>query len=103
MLNSTDTALYVPTVTEKIQRRRYQMLVHSYLYYQKNETIIDDHTFDRWANDLVELQKDYPEESEEAQYYAEFKNFDGSSGYDLPYAQPNIQTIGDRLLRGRNM
>ena len=91
----------VQTVTEKIKQRRYQMLVHSYLYYQLGDTVIDDYTFDRWAKELVQLQERYPNESKEADYYEEFKDFDGSSGFDLPYNMPNIQITSRLLLKNR--
>jgi hypothetical protein len=90
--------MYQPTITELINRRRMQMLVHSYLYYQLGESIISDYDFDYWAKELVDLQRDYPEESKQVRYYEEFKDFDGSSGFDLPYSMPNIQKIGNRLL-----
>lgn len=94
--------MYTQTIQEKIQQRRYQMLVHSYLYYQLGENIISDYQFDMWAKELAELQKEYPAESKKARYYEDFKDFDGSSGFDLPYSMPNIQAIGDRLLRQHN-
>ena len=90
---------YVQTITEKIQQRRYQMLVHSYIYYRLNDSVVSDHDFDRWAKELVELQELYPEESKQAPYYEDFIDFDGSSGYDLPYHYPNIREIAHRLLR----
>lgn len=74
------------------------MLVHSYLYYQLGENLISDYDFDYWAKELVDLQEQYPEESKKARYYEEFKDFDGSSGFDLPYSMPNIQKIGNNLL-----
>ena len=89
---------YTQTITEKIQQRRYQMLVHSYLYYELGENIISDYDFDYWAKELVDLQEQYPEESKQARYYEEFKNFDGSSGFDLPYLYENIQKRGNQLL-----
>lgn len=82
----------------KIRQRRRQVLVHSFLYYQLNTNIIDDHTFDRFCNELVELQERYPEESKQVEYYDGFKGFDGSSGYDLPYGDPSIQNAGYHLL-----
>lgn len=93
--------MYIQIITEKIQQRRYQILVHSYMYYQLGQNIVSDHQFDIWAKGLVELQKVYPEESRKARYHDEFEDFDGSSGFDLPYSMPNIQAIGDRLLRNR--
>lgn len=90
--------IQIQTITEKIQQRRYQMLVHSYLYYQLNTGIVTDQDFDGWARELVELQENYPEESRKARYYEEFKDFDGSSGFDLPYNMPNIKVTAERLL-----
>lgn len=89
---------YQQTITEKIQQRRYQMLVHSFLYYELGENIIDDYTFDLWAKELVDLQAAYPEESKAARYYEEFIDFDGSSGFDLPYNYINIQRRANQLL-----
>jgi hypothetical protein len=86
------------TARELINRRRHQILVHSYLYYQLGENIIDDYTFDIWSKELVDLQAQYPNESMAVKYYEAFKDFDGSSGFDLPYSMPNIQKTGDRLL-----
>ncbi|OMI07677.1 hypothetical protein BVL54_19830 [Bacillus paralicheniformis] len=85
-------------VKELIYRRRRQILVHSFLYYQLNTNVIDDHKFDRWSRELAELQDKYPEESKAAGYYEGFKDFDGSSGYDLPYATPEIQNAGYSVL-----
>lgn len=87
------------TITEKIQQRRYQMLIHSFIYYQLGDNLVSDHDFDRWAKELVELQEKYPEESRKARYYGEFMSFDGSSGFDLPYHYPEIQSIAYKLLR----
>ena len=89
---------YKPTTTELIQRRRYQILVHSYLYYDLGETIISDYDFDIWSKELVDLQAQYPKESKDAKYYEEFIGFDGSSGFDLPYNYINIQKTGNKLL-----
>ena len=86
---------------ELINRRERQILVHSFLYYQLNENIISDHTFDAWSKELVELKEKYPEELVESAYAKEFDDFDGSSGFDLPYYCPNIQAVGFRLLKYR--
>lgn len=85
-------------IIELINRRKRQILVHSFLYYQMNTNIISDHTFDKWSSELAMLLLKYPEESKQTVYYDEFKEFDGSSGYDLPYYYPNIQQIGLSLL-----
>lgn len=85
-------------IREVIKQRRRQILVHSFLYYQLNENVISDHQFDKFCNDLVDLQMKFPKESKEVEYYDAFKDFDGSSGYDLPYSDPDIQNAGLHLL-----
>lgn len=87
------------TIEEKIQQRRQQILVHSFLYYQLNTNIVSDHDYDRWSKELADLQREYPEESKRARYYEAFKGFDGSSGFDLPYTDPKIQAIAHQVLR----
>jgi NAD-dependent DNA ligase adenylation domain len=81
-----------------IRQRRRQILVHSFLYYQLDTSIITDHKFDAFCNELVDLQKKYPEESKAVEYYDDFKDFDGSSGYDLPFATPDVQNAGYHIL-----
>lgn len=71
-------------IIEKITRRRWQILIHSVIYYQLNDNLISDYIYDMWSKELAELQIKYPDKSKEADLYNEFKNFDGSSGYDLP-------------------
>ncbi|MBA9027550.1 DNA ligase LigA-related protein [Peribacillus huizhouensis] len=85
-------------ITELIARRRRQILSHSFLYYQMNESIVSDSEFDEWSKELAELQTKHPAESDEAVYAKGFEGFDGASGYDLPYYYPEIQTIGYRIL-----
>ena len=84
---------------ERIQQRRRQILVHSYLYYHLDTTIIEDSKFDYFSNDLVDLQGKYPELSREVPFYEEFKDFDGSSGFYLKYNQPVIVNAANRLLQ----
>jgi NAD-dependent DNA ligase adenylation domain len=84
---------------ELMNRRQRQILVHSFLYYQLNENIISDHTFDLWSKELAELIKNYPDTFKQSVYYEGFKEFDGSSGYDLPYSIPDIQNTGYKLLK----
>ena len=86
------------TIKEKIKQRRLQILVHSYIYYELNDNIISDNTWNRWAHELVELQKKYSEEAKSTQYYEEFKNFDGSTGMDLAYLNDFIVNRAKYLL-----
>lgn len=70
-------------VLELINRRRRQILVHSYLYYELSTNIISDTTFDAWCKELVQLQSNYPKESEKAVFADVFRDWTGFSGYDL--------------------
>ena len=71
-----------------IHRRRQQILVHSVLYYRMNENLIDDTTWSRWALQLEDLQNKYPKISEKVPLNEEFRNFDHSTGSDLPLDNP---------------
>ncbi len=80
------------TIQEKIKQRRRQMLVHSYLYYEKNENIVSDSKWSQWAMELVQLQKGYPKEASEVEFAEMFKDWDGNSGAGLSYPISIINT-----------
>ena len=71
-------------IAEKIQQRRYQMLIHSCLYYHLNQNIISDKQWDEWARELRDLQNKYPDISSKVTLYEEFKDWDASTGAFLP-------------------
>lgn len=69
------------TIEEKIKQRRTQMLIHSYLYYELDDIIVDDDTWQKWANELKDLQK----KTKKIGFYdREFKDWNGDSGAFLP-------------------
>lgn len=74
-------------IAEKIQQRRYQLLIHSCIYYHLNQNIISDAKWDEWARELVNLQKKYPEIAEKVRLSAEFKDWDASTGAFLPITE----------------
>jgi hypothetical protein len=84
---------------ELINRRQQQILVHSYLYYQLDTNLISDFTYDMWCKELAQLKITHPEEFSRSLHADGFKDFDGSSGFDLPFATPKIQAIGNALIR----
>lgn len=75
-------------IAEKIQQRRYQLLIHSCIYYELNQNIISDKKWDEWARELRDLQKTYPEVSEKVTLYEAFKDWDASTGAFLPIKEP---------------
>lgn len=74
-------------IIRKITRRRRQLMVHSAIYYRLGTSLIEDSTFDKWAYELADMQKQYPQESLKADLYDDFKDWDGTTGYNLNYTQ----------------
>lgn len=82
-----------PRVVEAIARRRRQMLVHSCLYYKLDESVIDDHTWTHWAQQLAKLQSKYGHRI--GFYDAVFADWDGSTGHHLP-ADADVMRVARR-------
>lgn len=85
-------------IRELILRRRRQILVHSVIYYRYNENLISDYTWTKWAVELEELQKKYQKEAESTQLNTEFKDFNHSTGYNLPLEDPWANCIARWLM-----
>lgn len=76
---------YVQTTPERINQLRRMLVIHSALYYVFDTPILTDKEFDTFAYELVKLQKENPKISKSVKYeYEAFKDFDGSTGFDLP-------------------
>jgi len=71
------------TLQEKIKQRRSQMLVHSYLYYHLDTEIISDTLWQKWAEELTELQK-LNNHAKIGMYDEAFQDWDGTTGMHLP-------------------
>ena len=82
---------FQPTIKEKIRQRRSQMLVHSYLYYIEDTPIISDDTWQRWANELVELQRENPFDCNIDFFDKEFSDWTGDTGFHLPLKNPKVK------------
>lgn len=82
---------------ELINRREKQILVHSILYYQFNESIWHDRLYDRVALELYKLMNDYPEEFKQSELYDIFKDFDPATGHDFPMTLEPYCTIANSL------
>lgn len=93
---------YTDPIAAKIQQRRYQMLVHSLLYYACDINLISDHQWQAWAQDLVRLQDENPDIASRVIFAEAFKGFDGSTGYHLPYGDEQVVNIAYRLLNRKN-
>lgn len=75
-----------------INRRERQLLVHSYIYYELNDSIISDSKWSEWGIELVHLRETYPDIYNQSVYPEAFRNFDASTGFDLIgwYTRPEI-------------
>lgn len=93
---------YDNPVAAKIQQRRYQILVHSLLYYELDMNIVDDSKWSEWAMDLVKLQKENPDIASRVIFAEAFKNFNGSTGHHLPYCDEQIVNIAYHLIKDLN-
>jgi hypothetical protein len=82
---------------ELINRRRRQMHVHSVLYYHMNTSIIDDHTFDKWAVELASLQRDFPQFKHKGYMPGIFENWTGDTGMHLPITDA-VYSLAEHLL-----
>lgn len=60
------------------------MVIHSAIYYVLNDNILTDNEWATKAKELVRLQEQYPEVASQVVYAEEFKDFDGSTGFNLP-------------------
>ena len=75
-------------IPKLIVKRRRQLLVHSIIYYEMNDSMISDAMWTKWAIELENLQKKYPEIAKHCLYAKEFEGFDHSTGYHLPLNDP---------------
>ena len=89
---------YDNPLAAKIQQRRYQILVHSLLYYDLDVSLVSDVQWAEWAKELVQLQNSNPDISSRVIFAEAFKNFDASTGFNLPYRDAQIVNIAYRLL-----
>lgn len=85
-------------IASKIQQRRLQMLVHSYIYYKLDENIISDHAFNYWGHELANLQNKYPEIASRVCYAEAFKDWTGDTGAFLPLDDPWVINKAYQLL-----
>lgn len=89
-------------IAEKIQRRRYQLLVHSCIYYVYDDSVISDVVWSNWAKELQHLQSQYPQIAKEVALHEYFEDWDGSSGAFLPVDLSWVMEKAKTLLRIKN-
>lgn len=82
---------------EELHRYQRQFLVHSFLYYKCDESIISDHEYDACCKRLVEAMKS--DIAPQSEFYELCKELDSSgSGYYIQNYPPQIITTALRRL-----
>ena len=89
------------SILAKISQRRRQILVHSYIYYEMDDSIVSDAQWSQWAKELVWLQQEFSDIAKDAPYSKEFDGFDASTGFDFKY-DDRIKTRAEQLVFYKN-
>lgn len=72
------------TDTQDIDTVQRWILIASWIYYEGDDSMVDDKFYDRIAYRLVDLQKNFPGDVQtETAYGYAFYDFDGTTGFDL--------------------
>ena len=72
------------TILEKIELLQRWIIVHSIVYYKLGQSIVTDTQFDHNCYQLVDLKERHQRYWNLSRYYYCMKDFDGSTGFDLP-------------------
>lgn len=71
--------------TTKISYLQRRIIVWSIMYYEHDESCVSDFEYDSVSHQLAALQKEATqEEFEKSTYYYAMRDFDGSTGFDIP-------------------
>lgn len=93
------------SIKERIELLQKWILIHSYIYYELNESLVPDIRFDANCRQLVELAKKNKKDFKESKYSKVFKGFDGSTGFYLfgklnDSEKENVKIHSYRLIKG---
>jgi hypothetical protein len=69
------------TPQEKIELLQRWVLVHSYLYYNMDTSVVTDHKYDDNCRQLCRMKEDYQDSWANARYTYAMYDFDGSTGF----------------------
>lgn len=86
-------------IRELIKRRRGQMLVHSCIYYELDDSVISDDQWQKWADELQKLQTDNEDCCTIDFFDYDFKDWDGSTGTHLPHRHPWVYNKANYILK----
>lgn len=75
-------------IKARIRQRRAQMLVHSCIYYELNDSVVSDDQWQKWADELERLQREHPEFTKIGFFDWEFRDWTGATGAHLNHREP---------------
>jgi len=64
-----------------LERKQRQLIVHSFIYYHKNDNIWSDGQWDKTAKEIIPILN--TPIAKKSKFYEVFKDFDGCTGYNL--------------------
>lgn len=85
-------------VARRIFQLRRILLLHSYGYYYRDESLVTDAQYDAWSRELAELQKEHPTLAIEGEYADLFRDWTGETGFHLPPV-PWAVAMWDRMTK----
>lgn len=69
----------------KISYLQRRIIVYSIMYYEQNESCVSDYEYDSISHQLVKLMNSSTKaDCEASTYWYAMKDFDGSTGFDIP-------------------
>lgn len=71
------------TPQEQIELLQRWVLVHSYLYYQMDISLVTDYRYDSNSRQLFELRCKYPQDWDHSRYQYAMHDFEGSTGFGM--------------------
>lgn len=87
------------TDLQKIQLLQRSILVTSYVYYELNDNIQSDRTYEMNTQQLLSLKRSNPEAWKKSRYYKYFNNFESGTGYDLMYRIMDNKKLFQKVTR----
>lgn len=71
-------------VQEQIDILQRKIIVHSYIYYYLDNSVISDREYDALSKELTNYKNLYPDLWRQSMYYKQFgDSYNGSTGFDL--------------------
>lgn len=93
------------SIQDRIDFLQRYILVHSYIYYELNDSVISDREYDKKSKELTKYKNEYPDLWKKSMYYKQFgDDYNGSTGFtlyhDLSEHQKNIiESIAYNVIR----